>query len=55
MQVVEWCRETEIDLVTIGPEVPLVAGLADDLRQAGIKYPPPSHQSCPTAGHPWIL
>lgn len=47
LQVVDWCREREIDLVTIGPEVPLVAGLADALRQAGIKYevprPPSPH------------
>jgi len=34
--VVEFCRGNSIDLVVIGPEVPLVAGLADDLREAGI-------------------
>jgi phosphoribosylamine--glycine ligase len=30
------CRELEIDLVVVGPEAPLVAGIADLLRHAGI-------------------
>ena len=34
--VVAFCVERAIDLVVIGPEAPLVAGLADDLRAAGI-------------------
>jgi phosphoribosylamine---glycine ligase len=29
------CREHEIDLVVIGPEAPLVAGVSDHLRRAG--------------------
>ena len=32
-----FCCANEIDLVVIGPEAPLVAGLADDLRAGGIK------------------
>jgi len=32
-----WCRETAIDLVVIGPEDPLIAGLADVLRDAGLE------------------
>ncbi len=35
--VVRFCREAEIGLVVIGPEAPLVAGLADDLERAGVK------------------
>lgn len=35
--VIGFCRAHEIGLVVIGPEAPLVAGLADDLRAAGIK------------------
>ena len=31
-----YARDYEIDLVVIGPEAPLVAGVADKLRQAGI-------------------
>jgi phosphoribosylamine---glycine ligase len=34
--VVEAAREREIDLVVVGPEAPLVAGLVDDLQAAGI-------------------
>ncbi len=34
--VVDHCRANEIDLVVVGPEVPLVAGLADALVAAGI-------------------
>jgi phosphoribosylamine---glycine ligase len=30
------CREHEVDLVVIGPEAPLVAGVADHLRRAGV-------------------
>jgi phosphoribosylamine--glycine ligase len=31
-----FCGEHEIDLVVVGPEAPLVAGLADQLRHAGV-------------------
>jgi phosphoribosylamine--glycine ligase len=31
-----FCSEHEIDLVVVGPEAPLVAGLADQLRHAGV-------------------
>lgn len=34
--VIAFARERAIGLVVIGPEAPLVAGLADDLRAAGI-------------------
>src|SRR5918999_741707 len=30
------CREQAVDLVVVGPEAPLVAGLADGLRRAGV-------------------
>ena len=36
------CREFRIDLVVVGPEAPLVAGLADELRQRGIAVFGPS-------------
>jgi phosphoribosylamine---glycine ligase len=35
--VVQFCRENRIGLVVVGPEVPLVAGIVDDLEAAGIK------------------
>ena len=34
--VISFCQREQIDLVVIGPEAPLVAGLVDDLAQAGI-------------------
>jgi phosphoribosylamine--glycine ligase len=33
---IDYCKTNDIDLVVIGPEQPLVDGLADDLRAAGI-------------------
>lgn len=35
--VVGFCKSHAVDLVVIGPEAPLVAGLVDDLDAAGIK------------------
>ena len=35
--VVAFCQGASIDFVVVGPEAPLVAGLADDLEAAGIK------------------
>ena len=35
-RLVEHCRTEAIDLVIVGPEAPLAAGLADSLRDAGI-------------------
>ncbi|HKG76209.1 MAG TPA: phosphoribosylamine--glycine ligase [Beijerinckiaceae bacterium] len=34
---IAFCRAERIDLVVVGPEAPLVAGLVDDLAAAGIK------------------
>ncbi|HTE75463.1 MAG TPA: phosphoribosylamine--glycine ligase [Xanthobacteraceae bacterium] len=35
--VVAFCREHKVDLVVVGPEAPLCAGIVDDLESAGIK------------------
>jgi phosphoribosylamine--glycine ligase len=35
--VIAFCKASKIDLVVVGPEVPLVAGIVDDLEAAGIK------------------
>ena len=40
--VAAFCKDTAIDLVVVGPEAPLVAGLADDLRAAGLRVFGPS-------------
>src|SRR5262245_11110352 len=34
--LIEFCRKAAIDLVVVGPEAPLVEGVADPLREAGI-------------------
>jgi len=40
--VVAFCKEKSIDFVVVGPEAPLVAGIADTLRAAGIAVFGPS-------------
>src|SRR6187200_2399177 len=35
--VIAFCKEKKIGLVVVGPEVPLCAGIVDDLEAAGIK------------------
>lgn len=40
--LVSFAKENAIDFVVVGPEAPLVMGLADDLRAAGIKTFGPS-------------
>src|ERR1700680_2697954 len=35
--VIAFCKANRIDLVVVGPEAPLCAGIVDDLTAAGIK------------------
>jgi phosphoribosylamine--glycine ligase len=48
--VANFCREKAIDLVVVGPEGPLVAGLGDDLRTAGIRVFGPSKMAAQLEG-----
>ncbi len=48
--VIRFCRDHGIDLVVVGPEAPLVAGIADDLTQAGIKVFGPSKSAAQLEG-----
>ena len=48
--LIRFCREKDIGLVAIGPEAPLVAGLADDLEAAGIKAFGPSRAAARLEG-----
>jgi phosphoribosylamine--glycine ligase len=48
--VIRFCRERDIGLVVIGPEAPLVAGLADDLARSGIKVFGPSKAAAQLEG-----
>ena len=44
------CRELETDLVVVGPEAPLVAGLADTLRHGGVAVFGPSRTAARIEG-----
>jgi phosphoribosylamine--glycine ligase len=44
------CREHEVDLVVVGPEAPLVAGIADELRRAGVAVFGPSKAAAQIEG-----
>jgi phosphoribosylamine--glycine ligase len=48
--VVNFCHLMAVGLVVIGPEAPLVAGLADDLRAAGIKTFGPGQEAAQLEG-----
>jgi phosphoribosylamine--glycine ligase len=48
--VVRFCRDNAIDLVVVGPEAPLVAGIADDLRAADIRVFGPSKAAAELEG-----
>jgi phosphoribosylamine--glycine ligase len=44
------CRQHEVDLVVVGPEAPLVAGIADRLRAAGVTVFGPSEAAARIEG-----
>jgi phosphoribosylamine--glycine ligase len=48
--VIAWCRANRIDLVVVGPEAPLCAGIVDDLEAAGIKAFGPSRAAARLEG-----
>src|ERR1700694_85466 len=48
--VIEFCKRERIDLVVVGPETPLAAGIVDDLAGAGIKAFGPSRQASQLEG-----
>ena len=48
--VIDFCRVQNVDLVVVGPEAPLVDGLADSLQQAGIATFGPSAKAAQLEG-----
>lgn len=47
-------RERSVDLVVIGPEAPLAAGVADALREAGLRVFGPSHAAAALETSKWF-
>ena len=43
--VIDFCKGNAVELVVVGPETPLAAGIVDDLTRAGIKAFGPSRQA----------
>jgi len=48
--IITFCRAHAVELVVVGPEAPLVAGIADDLGRAGIKVFGPSRAAAQLEG-----
>ena len=48
--VIAFCQRNEVDLVVVGPETPLAAGIVDDLTRAGIKAFGPTKQAARLEG-----
>src|SRR5512140_913440 len=48
--VMDVCRRERIDIVVVGRETPLVAGIVDDLAAAGVKAFGPSRQASQLEG-----
>jgi phosphoribosylamine--glycine ligase len=48
--VIDFCRVMKVEFVVVGPEAPLVAGLVDDLKAAGIKAFGPSRAAAQLEG-----
>jgi phosphoribosylamine--glycine ligase len=48
--VIDFCRRNSIELVVVGPETPLAAGIVDDLAAAGIKAFGPGKQAAQLEG-----
>jgi phosphoribosylamine--glycine ligase len=52
--VAKFVRQNSIDLVVVGPEDPLVAGLADALEETGAKVFGPSKEAARIEGDKWF-
>src|SRR5581483_6950241 len=48
--VIEFCKRNAVELVVVGPETPLAAGIVDDLAAAGIKAFGPSRLAAQLEG-----
>src|SRR6201996_3391020 len=48
--VIAFCKKNEVELVVVGPETPLAAGIVDDLTAAGIKAFGPGREAAQLEG-----
>jgi phosphoribosylamine--glycine ligase len=48
--VIDFCKANDVELVVVGPETPLAAGIVDDLAAAGIKAFGPSKEAAQLEG-----
>ena len=48
--VIAFCKANKVELVVVGPETPLAAGVVDDLTRAGIKAFGPGKQAAQLEG-----
>src|ERR1700747_2914314 len=48
--VIDFCKQNDVELVVVGPETPLAAGIVDDLTAAGIKAFGPGKQAAQLEG-----
>src|SRR5246500_1418033 len=48
--VIDFCKTNAVELVVVGPETPLAAGIVDDLARAGIKAFGPGKQAAQLEG-----
>jgi len=48
--VIDFCKRHDVELVVVGPETPLAAGIVDDLAKAGIKAFGPSRRAAQLEG-----
>ena len=53
-KVVEWCNKVRVDLVVVGPEDPLAAGLVDALNDAKIRAFGPTKAGAELEGDKWF-
>lgn len=49
-KIIQWCKNNDIGLVVVGPEMPLVEGIGDELKKAGILAVAPSKYAAQLEG-----
>ena len=53
-KLIEWCNKVRVDLVVVGPEDPLAAGIVDALQAAGIRAFGPTKEAAQLEADKWF-